>query len=227
MQDKNKSLWRQLSKYVFAGAAALGPLVGTLWLLYIIYKLLLKVGDSMVHFIWNLVLYISGQKQDPLPAQLQGVEFIHFLLPVLLLLGAGLLLANPTGKKIVRVAEAVITRLPLVGFIYKALAQFFGAIKGLEGERKFKSVVFVEYPSPGCRLIGFVTGEFQEHSECEGLTSVFVPTSPNPLTGFLILIENEKIQTSNMTVEEASKMVLSAGLVTPLVHVPPKNSGSD
>ena len=213
MQLKNKSPWARLSKLILAGGVVIGPMVGTLWLLYIIYKLLLKVGDSMVNFIWRFVLYLSNHTSTP--PQFPGIGFIHFLLPLLVLLGAGFLLANPTGKRMLRVVESVVIRLPLVGFIYKALSQFVGAIEGLEGERKFKSVVFVEYPSSGCRLIGFVTGEFQEHSECEGLTSVFVPTSPNPLTGFLILIENEKIQPSNMSVEEASKLVLSAGLVTP------------
>lgn len=213
MEGRNKSLWVQLSKLILAGAAALGPLVGTIWLLYIIYKLLVKVGDSLVDFLWRFVVQLSNDAAAP--PQFPGIGFLHFLLPLLILLGAGFLLANPAGKKVMKIISAVVTRLPLVGFIYKALAQFFGAVDGLKGERKFKSVVFVEYPSPGCRLIGFVTGEFQEHAECEGLTSVFVPTSPNPLTGFLILIENEKIQPSEMTVEEASKMVLSAGLVTP------------
>ena len=213
MEARNKSLWVQLSKLILAGAAALGPLVGTIWLLYIIYKLLLKVGESLVGFLWRFVLQLSNHASAP--PQFPGIGLLHFLLPLLILLGAGFLLANPAGKKVMKVIAAVVTRLPLVGFIYKALAQFFGAVEGLKGERKFKSVVFVEYPSPGCRLIGFVTGEFQEHAECEGLTSVFVPTSPNPLTGFLILIDNEKIQPSEMTVEQASKMVLSAGLVTP------------
>lgn len=213
MQVKNNRPWIRLSKLILAGAAALGPLVGTIWLLYIIYKLLLKMGESLVGFLWRFVLKLSNHVPDP--PEFPGIGLLHFLLPLLILLGAGFLLANPAGKKVLKVIAAVVTRLPLVGFIYKALDQFFGAVEGLKGERKFKSVVFVEYPSPGCRLIGFVTGAFQENSECEGLTSVFVPTSPNPLTGFLILIENEKIQPSEMTVEEASKMVLSAGLVNP------------
>ncbi|MFT5883084.1 MAG: putative membrane protein [Crocinitomicaceae bacterium] len=213
MQLRKKSPWIRLSKLILAGAAAIGPMVGSIWLLYIIYKLLLKMGNSMVNFMWRFVLHLGDHPSEP--PQFPGVGFLHFLLPLLILLGAGVFLANPIGKKMLRAVEAVVTRLPFVGFIYKSLGQLVGAIKGLEGERKFKSVVFVEYPSPGCRMIGFVTGEFQEHPECEGLTSVFVPTSPNPLTGFLVLIENDKIQPSNMTVEEASKMVLSAGLVTP------------
>lgn len=209
---KNSPLLR-LSKLVFTGAATLAPLVGTLWLLFIIYKLLLRVGVAMVDFVWRFVLYLNPH--SPQKPDFPGVEFVHFMLPILLLLGVALLLATPLGRQTRRAMEAVLVRLPLIGFIYKSLSQFVGAVQDLGGERKFKSVVFVEYPSPGCRLIGFVTGEFQEHADCEGVTSVFVPTSPNPLTGFLILIDNDKIQPSNMTVEEASKMVLSAGLVTP------------
>ncbi|MFD2159548.1 DUF502 domain-containing protein [Rubritalea tangerina] len=213
MEVSKNSPWVRISKRILAGAAAVGPMVGTLWLLYVIYKLLLRIGDSMVSFIWNMLQRFSGV-EAAVPS-FPGIGLLHFLLPLFLLFAAGVVLKRSGGRRTLRGLESVLKRLPLVGLIYTSLVQFVDAIQGLGGERKFKSVVYVEYPSPGCRLIGFVTGEFQENEECEGVTSVFVPTSPNPLTGFLILIDNDKIQPCEMSVEQASKMVLSAGLVTP------------
>jgi uncharacterized membrane protein len=106
-------------------------------------------------------------------------------------------------------------RIPYLGFIYSALKQFVDAVKNLGGDRKFKSVAYVEYPSPGCRMIGFVTGNYHDSQAGKDVTTVFIPTSPNPMTGFIIVIEDDKVQNSDMTLEEASKMILSAGLVAP------------
>ena len=76
-------------------------------------------------------------------------------------------------------------------------------------------MAYVEYPSPGCKLLGFVTGNYHDIQSGEDVTTVFVPTSPNPMTGFTIIVEDDKVEDSSMTLEEASKMVLSAGLVAP------------
>lgn len=211
--SKRNGPWVRISKLCFAGLAAITPLVGTVWLLYIIFKILLRVGEGLVGFVWNAVAKLSGNEVSQ--PDFVGIEFIHFLLPIGILLGLGVILISPAGVRVQKSMEKVALKLPLIGFIYKSLDQFVEAIRGLGRERQFKSVVYVEYPSSGCRLLGFVTGEYHDRSRESGVTSVFVPTSPNPLTGFMILIDNEKIQPCDMTVEEASKMVLSAGLVTP------------
>jgi uncharacterized membrane protein len=89
------------------------------------------------------------------------------------------------------------------------------AVKNLCGERKKKSVAYIEYPSPGCRLLGFVTGNYYDAQIGKNVTTVFIPTSPNPMTGFTIIIDDDKVEDSSMSLEEASKMILSAGLVAP------------
>ena len=209
----NDKVWVRLSKLVFSGVVAAGPLLGTLWLLYVIYKVLLRVGESMLSAGWTLVGKLSGD----------AIERVHFpcetvfrlLLPLLIMTGVGFFVVAPGGKHLVRTFELVVGRIPLVGFIYNSLTQFVGAIRELGSERKFKSVVYVEYPSPGCRLHGFVTGNFRDHQSGRDVTSVFVPTSPNPLTGFLLIVNDDKVEPSDMTVEQATKIILSAGLVTP------------
>jgi uncharacterized membrane protein len=89
------------------------------------------------------------------------------------------------------------------------------ALRNLGGPRKFKGVAYVEYPSPGCRLLGFVTGNFHDPQTGKDVTSIFLPTSPNPMTGFIVVVDDDKLIDCDMTLEEASKMILSAGLVSP------------
>ena len=98
---------------------------------------------------------------------------------------------------------------------YSTIKQFVDAVRNLGGPQKFKGVAYVEYPSPGCRLIGFITGNFVDPQTGRGTTSIFIPTSPNPMTGFVVLMDDEKVFASDMTLEEAGKMILSAGLVAP------------
>jgi len=76
-------------------------------------------------------------------------------------------------------------------------------------------VAYVDYPSPGCRLIGFITGSYTDPDSGSHKTAIFIPTSPNPLTGFTLLVDDERVINSKISLEDASKMILSAGLVSP------------
>ena len=213
MGVNKKSPWVSLSKMMLGGVRAAGPILGTIWVLYLVYRTLLGIGDRISDAaikLWDPSLD-PNELLDGIPA----IGVFHFLLPLLLLSTLGLLVRNRLGKSALQSVESVVSHLPIVGFVYKALVQFVSAVDELGKDRQFKSVVYVEYPSPGCRLIGFVTSESKLVEDGVEMTSVFVPTSPNPLTGFLLLIENDKIHPSSMTVEQASKMVLSAGLVAP------------
>ncbi|MDB4546391.1 DUF502 domain-containing protein [Akkermansiaceae bacterium] len=144
-----------------------------------------------------------------------GDAFLWLLIPLALLFLVGLAVTNRPGKRIVGWIDGVVTRIPVFGFIYSSIKQFVDAVRNLGGPKKFKGVAYVEYPSPGCRMIGFITGHFRDPQTQKDTTSVFIPTSPNPMTGFVILIDDEKVFHSDMTLEEAGKMILSAGLVAP------------
>ncbi|MFC5050169.1 DUF502 domain-containing protein [Rubritalea spongiae] len=202
--------WLRVSKLTLTGVATVVPLVGTIWLIFMIIRMLIRAGMRMLNFVWG---GMTGRESESL--DFAGVEVLHFLLPLALFFGVGLFVVSPPGRHALRVIESVVSRLPLIGFIYNALRQFVTALQELGAERQFKSVVYVEYPSPGCKLLAFVTGNFFDKQQGKDVTSVFIPTSPNPLTGFMVLIEDEKVIPCDMTVEQATKMVLSAGLVTP------------
>lgn len=203
------------------GLAAVIPTVGTIWLLVIIYKILLKVGEVIIEKLMILLNGIRWQVHDRAGEfetwsfDFFGSNFVRFLIPVVLLLLAGFAVANRPGRKILHWMDAAMQRIPYLGFIYSALKQFVDAVRNLGGDRKFKSVAYVEYPSPGCRMLGFVTGNYHDAQTGKDVTTVFIPTSPNPMTGFIVIIDDDKVYDSEMSLEEASKMILSAGLVAP------------
>ena len=213
--------FRRVMGLLLTGLAAVVPIVGTIWLLVLIYKILLRVGELIIDKLMVLLngirwrVHDEGRPFNEWSFEFFGSDFVRFLIPVLLLLGVGFAVANRPGRKVLRWMNGVMQRIPYLGFIYSALKQFVDAVRNLGGERKFKSVAYVEYPSPGCRMIGFVTGNYHDAQTGQDVTTVFIPTSPNPMTGFIIVIEDDKVQNSDMTLEEASKMILSAGLVAP------------
>ncbi len=204
---------RKVMGLLLTGLAAVVPIVGTVWLLVVIYKVLMKVGDGMIQGALKVLNLVSGKNLESADFAFYGSDFVRFLIPVFLLLLVGFGVANRPGRRILHWMNQGMQRVPYLGFIYSALKQFVDALRNLGGDRKFKSVAYVEYPSPGCRLLGFVTGNYHDAQTGQDVTTVFIPTSPNPMTGFTV--NDDKVQDSSMTLEEASKMILSAGLVAP------------
>lgn len=210
---------RTILKPFLAGMAAVIPILATGWIVVLVFKLLHRIGLSIINSILNALNTLRGVPVDSTEAwSLEGFpgdDFLWLLIPLALLFLAGIAVMNRPGRKILGWVDGAMTRVPLFGFIYSAIKQFIDAVKNLGGPRKFKGVAYIEYPSPGCHLIGFITGNFTNPQTGKATTSVFIPTSPNPMTGFVVLVDDDKVFDSDMTLEEAGKMVLSAGLVAP------------
>lgn len=214
---KHSRIRRALST-LFAGVASIIPVLGTVWLLILIYRILGDVGETMIAELFRFLNWLRGVgEESPLAWSFEfpGSGFVLALLPVMILFLVGFAVTNSLGRFLLNWFESKIGKLPLLGFIYSSIKQLVDALKGLGAERQFKGVAFVEYPSPGSRLIGFITGNFHDSRIGKDVTSIFLPTSPNPLTGFVILVEDERLMKSELSMEEASKLILSAGLVAP------------
>lgn len=213
------SFFRRILKPFLAGMAAVIPILATGWIVVLVFKLLHRIGLAIINAILNGLNSMRGVSRDSEKAWtidgFPGDDFLWLLIPLALLFLAGIAVMNRPGKRMLTWIDGAMMRVPLFGFIYSSIKQFVEAVKSLGGARKFKGVAYVEYPSPGCRLIGFVTGHFQDPQTGKSTTSVFIPTSPNPMTGFVVLVDDDKVFDSDMTLEEAGKMVLSAGLVAP------------
>lgn len=128
---------------------------------------------------------------------------------VLLIYLTGLVATSLIGKRLIRYGESLLARVPMFRYIYTGIRQIMQAFAGPEG-RGFVQVVLVEFPKQGMRAIGFVTSESCVESG-EKLLSVFIPTSPNPTSGYLEIVRESDIIRTNISTDDALKMVLSAG----------------
>ena len=129
----------------------------------------------------------------------------------------GFLAAGLLGRFIVRVGENLLNRMPIIRSIYGALKQIFETVLR-SSSRSFREVALIEYPRRGIWAIGFITtkttGEVRSEIK-EDVVNVFLPTTPNPTSGFLLFVPREDLIILDMGVEEAIKMIVSAGIVTP------------
>lgn len=125
----------------------------------------------------------------------------------------GVFATNFLGKQIILFYERIINSTPIVKSIYSSSKQVIHTFSS-SGKKSFKRVVVVEFPRRGLNMIGFVTGTIT-NKEGVSLTGVFVPSTPNPTTGFLIYLPKEEIMDTNMTVEDAIKLIISGGILMP------------
>ncbi|EFL90194.1 DUF502 domain-containing protein [Ahrensia sp. R2A130] len=206
---KKPSSFLRLRNYFFTGLVICAPLAITLYL------------------TWTLIGWVDGWVKPYLPDVFNPNNYLPFTVPGVGLLIAfvvitivGFLTANLIGRSIVGYGEYLLSRMPVVRSIYSALKQIFETVFR-EDSDSFQAVVLVQYPRKGLWALAFVAtdtlGETQAKlDEPAGPTvSVFLPTTPNPTSGFLLFVPKEDVIQLDMSVEEAAKLVISAGLVAP------------
>ena len=140
-----------------------------------------------------------------------------FIALILLIIGTGLLARNYFGKKLIAMGESIVARIPIISRIYSTIQQISQAFFS-EKREVFKKAVLFEYPRKGIYSIGFYTqdtrGPVQDALEHD-VVSIFLPTTPNPTSGFLLFVPKDEIIDLNLTVEEALKLVISGGAIIP------------
>jgi uncharacterized membrane protein len=182
-----------LRRYFFTGVVAALPLIATYWLI----SLTVRTVDS-----WVAPLLPAAIKPYAVP----GLGLLLALFGLTLL---GMLTANVAGRYVLGAADRLIARIPLVGSIYKPVRQVFDTFR--PGARSFRSVVLVDYPHPGSQSLAFITADAPAEIGA-GKVAVFVPTSPNLYAGFLLYVEESKLTKLSMSVEEAIRLQVSAGM---------------
>ena len=191
---------RRLRTRVVSGVVVLVPLVATVvvvrWVFLFTSGLLLPYLDPAI-------------ADWPFAAR-AGLSLVVLLLGLYLL---GELAAHVVGSRVLGLGEAVLLRVPFVKVIYGAFKQVVAAFQG-PGAKAFKSVVFVPFPHPGMRAVGFVTSTISK-GDGSVWNTVFVPTTPNPTTGFLQVIPKADVVETDYTVEEGVKMIMSLGALVP------------
>ena len=141
------------------------------------------------------------------------ITFLGLILTFISLYFIGIFAANFVGKSIINYFENLLTKTPIIKNIYSSVKQIIHSVS-LPGKQAFKRVVLVDFPKEGTKSIGFVTGATQYNNEKKFIT-VFIPTTPNPTTGFLIFVTENDVMDSNLSVEEAFKTLFSGGVLAP------------
>lgn len=200
-----------LKNHFFAGLLVVIPLGVIVWLLGAVFQILKQVHQFLPEN-WKPDNFID----DPAIATLINGLFT-FGLVVLILVGVSFLgwaSKQFLGKKILEMLGGLIQRIPVIRSIYSALDQLLRTLAA-GGGQQFNRVVYIEYPRKGVWAIAFVTGPVQTRALPEGLLNVYVPTTPNPTSGFHLIVQESEVRESHMKVEEAFKVLLSLGIAQP------------
>jgi uncharacterized membrane protein len=194
--------WREVLKglrnKLFAGIISAIPLIITGWVLKIAYTFISGISAQLLLLGFGI-----------------DVSIVSFFVTILLLIALGFMATNVFGQRMLGGFEKMLLRVPVVATIYAGVKQVIESFKSFNNVSNFKRVAYVEYPSPGCKLIGFVTGQFYDERLHAEMTSVVIPTAPNPMTGLVIVVESARVSESALSIEEAMKLIVSAGLVVP------------
>ena len=201
-KKKKKSFPLKLRNYFFTGVIVLIPIGFTLYL----SKFLINFSTRLVPSGLNPNTY--------LPYAIPGIEIILTIIFITIIGGLSL---SFIGKKFLEIIDDLFKRIPILRTIYSAIGQMTDSFRNQNSNKK--SVVLVEYPRKGSWAVGFATkensGEIKSKTN-QVLINVFVPTTPNPTSGFLLMIPKDDLIYLDMSFEEASKFIVSAGTSTPI-----------
>lgn len=202
------TLAARLKAYLFTGILVTAPISITLYLAWL-------VVDGVDRLVDNL-LPAAFHPDQLLPFTLPGLGLLLLLIFLILV---GMVSAGMVGSLLVRLGEAVVGRMPVLRGIYTAVKQVFETVLAQKSDA-FREVVLVEFPRKDAWSIGFVSGTTRgEVAQLldggEDMINVFVPTTPNPTSGYLIFVPRSAVKPLRMSVEDGLKLVVSGGLVAP------------
>ena len=161
----------------------------------------------LLAFVNNLVLPILRYIM-PIP----NIPGIGLLITLVLIFIIGLIAQNYFGKKVISLWDSIINRIPIVRSIYLAVKQLMENLFNQKGKGKFKETVLVEFPRKGMYSIGFIANKTEVDGEIYYL--VYVPTAPNPTSGYTVFVKEDDVIHTDMSVEDATKIILSGGIVS-------------
>ena len=218
---RKRGLLARLRAYFLTGIVVSAPVGITIWLIWLFVAFVDRTVVPLIPDAYN--------PSDVLGVSVPGIGVIVVLVVVTVI---GFMVTNFFGRFMVKMGESMVSRVPVVRTIYGVLKQIFDAVLA-QSEGAFREVILIEYPRKGIWVIGFITsnteGEVQRVTPQE-MVNVFLPTTPNPTSGFLLFVPRVDCITLDMTVEEGVKLVISGGIVSPPdpeAQSPPKGEASE
>jgi uncharacterized membrane protein len=204
---KGPSLFQRTRNNFLTGLVVVGPVSLTIWVVWAVIRFIDARVVPLVPDIYNPSTYIG--------IDIAGYGVVIFFL---FTAGVGALTKGLFGRQLVRLGETILSRMPIVRSIYNGVKQIIETLLSQSGSN-FQKACLVQYPRPGIWAIAFIststTGEIDEKTDRGDMYSVFLPTTPNPTSGFLLFVPKKDVVVLDMTVEDAAKLIISAGLVVP------------
>ncbi len=211
----NKTLFGRWRANFFTGLAVLLPAIASVVVLLWLVSRVADITDTLLFFLPSTLTH-RNKGEGPM---YWYWSLAALLLAVLLISVAGKLTRYYVGKKVIQLMDQALRRVPLLNKIYITIKQVNEAFTS--NKSAFKQVVLVEFPRAGQQTVGFVTGEQNESFHGgERTLSVFIPTTPNPTSGFLVLVPERDVKKLDMSVAEGIKFIVSLGAIPPEASVP-------
>lgn len=208
----SKKSGSRVQRYLFAGVLTVIPLWITWIVLSFLFRQLSSLGDPWVRALASTVAKTS----PPLSELLLHTWLQPVLATVLILIGLyvlGWISTRVIGRQLVNAVENLIDRIPLVKKIYGAARKIISTLN--QQDRKMDRVVLIDFPNETMKTIGFVTKIIRERNSGREMAAVYVPTTPNPTSGYLEVIPTDRLINTDMTVEQAMTFIVSGGTVGP------------
>jgi len=207
-KNNYKNIFQRIRTYFLTGIAITAPIGLTLYISIIFINLIDNNVKKLVPDQYNPDSY--------LPFDIPGTGLFVAVLTLIII---GFFTAGIFGKFFVNLGEKIIERLPIVRSIYSALKQIFQTILG-SSSKAFREVVLIEYPRKGVWAVAFITAETQGEVAKklkQSCVNVFLPTTPNPTSGFMLVVPKKDIVRLSMNIEEGMKLVISGGIISPKI----------
>ncbi len=201
---------QDLKNDLIAGLLVVIPLATTIWLT-------ITIASWVIDFLTSIPKQLNPYNNfHPILVNLLNLV-VGLTVPLLFILLIGLMARNIAGRWLLDFGEQVLQAIPLAGSVYKTLKQLLETV--LKDSRgKFRRVILVEYPRRGVWAIAFVTGTMSSDIQSQmtrTMLSVFIPTTPNPTTGWYAIVPEDEVLDLSMSIEDAFKVVISGGIVSP------------
>ena len=209
--EKKNNFITKFRSFFFTGFLVTAPILITLYVTWIVITFIdSKVADLLPEYL---------DFRTAFPYQIPG---FGLLIVIIFITIVGALTPGIIGRTLLKTGERIVSKMPIVRSIYSALKQIMETIMSTNSN-SFREVVLVEYPRKGIWVIGFVTGDTKGEVQKllknkNQLINIFIPTTPNPTSGFLLFVPKKDLLYLKMSVEQAVKLVISGGIVAPKIN---------
>ena len=203
---------KKIQQYLLTGLISIIPIYLTYWIIKNLFLFFSGPGGIIVGlFLPDFINQNFEFGGFTLLSLLQKI--LGFILTIDSLYFLGLIISNVFGKKLYKLFESLLEKIPFVSKVYKSIKQITASLSGANS-KAFQKVVLVEYPRKGLWTIAMVTGETLDDKD-EKYYNIFVPTTPNPTSGYLLFIKSTETKKLDISVEEGLKIIVSGGMISP------------